>query len=201
MSCDFEKLKRVIAAIDENILVYVDGYLCNVHEDRDAIFFINVVDDDPNMDIPDSALYITPKSDCAIKLHWLNGKVMSIDVDEHDGCVPRHITFAKAILGHGLTVSELEPELTFRCPKCGSNRFSSTFVKKFARNDSVSVSEGGSLYISDNEASPEVVDPALLFTGYICGNKRCCAEWNSLDEMVHDGCFPEYNKAQDNGNR
>lgn len=201
MDCDFEKLKRVIAAMDEDTLAYVDGYLCNVHEDRDFIAFVNVADDDPNMDIPDSALLITPESDCEIKLHWLNGQVVSIDVNEHDGCVPSHITFAKAVRNHGLTVSELESDPTFRCPKCGHNEFSSTFVKKFARNDSVSVSEDGSLYISDNENSPEVVDPVLIFTGYRCGNKRCCATWNSLDEMVHDGCFPEYNKIQDHGNR
>lgn len=95
VAAGFNRLKAVVESLPEDALVYVDDRLHNLAIEENYVAFIDVCDDDPNREMPDSALLITPDADCKISFIMDGKAIEAIEVDLNDGCVPQRITFAR----------------------------------------------------------------------------------------------------------
>lgn len=95
VAAGFNRLKAVVESLPEAALVYVDDRLHNLAIEENYVAFIDVRDDDPNREMPDSALLITTDADCKISFIMDGKAIEAIEVDLNDGCVPQRITFAR----------------------------------------------------------------------------------------------------------
>lgn len=191
----FDKLKRLIETMDDAVQVYVNDKLCNVvNGDESYIAFVNMREDYPNRtDLPDSALFIQPESDCNVTFNMLDGLdlVASVDVDEKDGSVPSRITFAKVTRNWCLKVPEPPREITFRCPSCGHDKFVSVWEQELTRDESAKLLADGRVVI---DTASDAKPGARRFVEYCCANGLCDAAWCDSVEMAQCGCFPGHNK-------
>lgn len=186
----FDKLKRLIETLDDDVQVYVNDKLCNVYNtDESYIAFVNMREDYPNRtDLPDSALFIQPESDCNVTFNILDGLVVSVDVDKNDGRVSSHITFAKVTRNWCMKAPEPPGEIAFRCPSCGHDKFVSVWEQELTWDESAKLQADGRLVIdSVGDAKP---GPGH-FVEYCCANSLCDAAWSNSTEMAQCGCFPE----------